>query len=396
MFGKKNKKDTKIEKVFDSSSEAENAENNEVQSSEDVKNMSDEEKLILGVDTQDENELTEAQKEKLEDLSNVKDKLSRLLKSSNIEIVDENFGDEYEAGTSSGGEGKQQQDYDSLKDLYGTGDANKKKELTLTIDDYDYTYTGQYLDEFDVSHLKIKRIRLQNKYAKKIKKIALIASICLVVIGGAVAAFLLTREKPVYLKSISLNQESGKYFINDYFDYAGLYILAEYSDGRIERIKLDSSHLKDKVGNISQDGDDLKFTGTQPASLTFTYGGQSVDYSVVVTTKEPSGLAAVYSSGLFNLNAGDKISKDNLKLLIKYANFNPTFYDYNGDNTVIEIMGNRCSYDSASGAFIASESTKPDVAGELSSAVIRIVYGGFELQITDVAGQSFVETAVSE
>ena len=65
MFGKKNKKDPKIEKVFDSSSEAENAENNEVQSSEDVKNMSDEEKLILGVDSQDENELTEAQKEKL-------------------------------------------------------------------------------------------------------------------------------------------------------------------------------------------------------------------------------------------------------------------------------------------------------------------------------------------
>ena len=394
MFGKKGKKDPKIEKVFDSSSDTENAENNEAQNSEDIKNMSDEEKLILGVDHNDEDELTEAQKEKLEDLSNVKDKLSKLLKSSNIEIVDENFGDEYESGSSGGGEGKQQQDYDSLKDLFGTGDANKKKELTLTIDDYDYTYTGQYLDEFDVSHLKIKKIRLQNKYAKKIKKIALIASICLTLIGGGVAAFLLTREKPVYLKSITLNQEAGKYFINDYFDYAGLYILAEYSDGRIERIKLDSSHLQtdQNVGNIAQKGDDLQFTGTQPAALTFAYKGKTVVYNIVVTNKEPSGLAAIYSNGLFNLDVGDEISQDNLKLLVKYSNFNPTYFDYNGGNTVIEINGSACTYDAAKSAYIVSRSTKPATPGELSTAVIKIIYGSFELQITDVVGQSFIET----
>ena len=97
-------------------------------------------------------------------------------------------------------------------------------------------------------------------------------------------SFLLTREKPVYLKSITLNQEAGKYFINDYFDYAGLYILAEYSDGRIERIKLDSSHLQadQNVGNIAQDGDNLQFTGTQPAALTFAYNGKTVVYNIVV------------------------------------------------------------------------------------------------------------------
>ena len=44
MFGKKGKKDPKIEKVFDSSS---GEENNEVQNAEDVQNMSDEEKLDL-------------------------------------------------------------------------------------------------------------------------------------------------------------------------------------------------------------------------------------------------------------------------------------------------------------------------------------------------------------
>ncbi len=387
---KKGKKEPKIEKVFDNSSDAEM---NEAQNAENSQNMSDEDKLILGVDSKNENELTEAQKEKLEDLSSVKDKLSKLLKSSNIEIIDENFGDEYESGSSGGGDGKQQQDYDSLKDLFGTGDAGKKKELTLTIDDYDYTYTGQYLDEFDVSHLKIKRIRLQNKYAKKIKKIALIASIALVVVGGAVAAFLLTREKPVYLKSISLNQEQGTYFINDYFDYSGLYILAEYSDGRVERIKLKSTHLQDKVGNIAQEGDDLQFTGTQPASLTFGYGGKTVAYSVVVTNKQPSGLKANYTGGLFNLEAGDEIDKKVLKLFVKYSNFKPTILNYNGDNTTIYINGSLCTYDSNKSAFIASVGTKPAVEGDLSSAVIRILYGGYEIQITDVAGQSVVETA---
>ena len=392
MFGfKKGKKEPKIEKVFDSSSDAENSEFGESKLEKDVQDMSDEEKLILGVEDKNENELTEAQKEKLEDLSNVKDKLSKLLKASNIEIIDENFGDEYESSSSASGEGKQQQDYDSLKDLFGS-DAGKKKELTLTIDDYDYTYTGQYLDEFDVSHLKIKRIRLQNKYAKKIKKIAIIASVCITLVGSGIAAFLLTREKPVYLKSITLNQEAGTYFINDYFDYSGLYILAEYSDGRIERIKLNASHLKDKVGNIAQDGDDLQFTGTQPASLTFGYGGKLINYEVVVSTKSPSGLAAVYSEGLFNLIVGDEINENNLKLLVKYSNFNPTFFDYDGDNTIIEIDGVRCSYDSTKSSFIVSKSTKSSVAGERSSAVIKIIHSGFELQISDVEGQSFVET----
>ena len=392
MFGfKKGKKEPKIEKVFDSSSDENNSDIDETKIEKDIQEMSDEEKLILGVDDKNEDELTEAQKEKLEDLSAVKDKLSKLLKASNIEIVDENFGDEYESGSSVSGEGKQQQDYDSLKDLFGA-DGTKKKELTLTIDDYDYTYTGQYLDEFDVSHLKIKRIRLQNKYAKKIKKIALIASICITLIGSGIAAFMLTRKKPVYLKSISLNQEMGTYFINDYFDYSGLYILAEYSDGRIVRIKLNSSHLKDKVGNIAQNGDDLQFTGTQPAFLTFGYGGKFINYEVVVSSKVASGLAAVYSDGLFNLDVGDEISQKNLKILVKYSNFNPTFLDYNENNTIIEIDGVRCSYDATMSAYIASKSTKPTVSGERSSAVIKIINGEFELQITDIEGQSFVET----
>ena len=109
MFGfKKGKKEPKIEKVFDSSSNAENADIDELKPEKDVQEMSDEEKLILGVDDKNENELTEAQKEKLEDLSTVKDKLAKLLKASNIEIIDENFGDEYEASSAVSTEGKQQ------------------------------------------------------------------------------------------------------------------------------------------------------------------------------------------------------------------------------------------------------------------------------------------------
>lgn len=393
MFGKK-KKEPKVEKVFDDASNEETAEHS-VEEQDVHEHMSDDDKLILGVDKKSsKKELTESQKKQMEDLGSVKDKISKILKSSNIEIVDENFGDEYESGGGEDSDEKKQQDYDSLKSLFGDGDKKGSKELTLTIDDYDYTYTGKYLDEFDMMHLKnIKRIRLQNKYAKKIRKIALIASLVLVVIGGAVTAFLLTREKPVYLKSISMNQLEAKYYINDYFDYSGLYIIAEYSDGRKERVKLDSSHLLDVTGNYVQTANSLQFTGTRPATLRFTYGGQVVDYSITVEERRKSGFAAVYTDELFNLSVGDSINSDNLRLLQKYTNFNSTYFDYDGSTVSIAINGSSCLYDAQTKSFKASQSTKPATAGEDSTATITITYSGYTLEIKYVEGVSFVETA---
>ena len=56
--------------------------------------------------------------------------------------------------------------------------------------------------------------------------------------GGGVLAFFLTREQPVYLKSVTLNQTERSYYLNEVFDYTGLYFIAEYSDGRKENIEL--------------------------------------------------------------------------------------------------------------------------------------------------------------
>lgn len=379
MFGKKKKKEPKVEKLIDDVSETENKEVEGVEEnkvSQENAEISDEDKLILGVDSPNEDELSESQKRQIEQLGSVKDKISKILKSSNIEIVDENFGDEYESGSGTTSDAKKQQDYDSLKSLYGGADDKKGKELTLTIDDFDYTYTGQYLDEFDMVHLKnIKRIRLQNKYAKKIKKIALIASLVLVVVSGGLAAFFLTRETPVYLKNISLNQSTGNYYVNDYFDYAGLYILAEYSNGVVQKIKLNPSHLQDKIGNVVQSSDgSIYFDGVKPAELIFGYGGKTVSYAVTVENKRESGIAAVYSDGLFNLEQGDLINEDNLKILIKYSNFKPTYVEnYNDSNFRVLINNTECQYDYDKKGFVAHTSTKPTVVGENSSAVITII-----------------------
>lgn len=393
MFGKK-KKEPKVEKVFDDASNEQKEALTETEVVENQENMSDDDKLILGVDKKnDKKELSENQKKQMEQLGSVKDKISKILKSSNIEIVDENFGDEYESGSGGTSDEQKQQDYDSLKALYGDKDSKGGKELTLTIDEFDYTYTGKYLDEFDMMHLKnIKRIRLQNKYAKKIRKIALIASLVMVVIGGALAAFFLTREQPVYLKSISLNQSEESCYINDYFDYDGLYIIAEYSNGVTERIKLKSSHLVDITGNFVTSGEDIQFTGTLPATLKFSYMGQVVNYSVTVVNRQQSGLAAIYTEGLFNLDEDDNINSDNLKLLHKYSNFNSTFFDYNNSNVKIFINGQECSYNLQEKAFKASQSTKSSVAGQNSTAEITVVSGDFSLKITHVDGVNFVET----
>jgi hypothetical protein len=196
----------------------------------------------------------------------------------------------------------------------------------------------------------------------------------LIVAGAGVAAFFMFRKTPVYLKSISLNQLEGNYYVYDDFNYDGLYIIAEYSDGRKERIKLTPNHLIDKVGNINvgSDGETLQFTGTIPATLTFAYGGKTVDYSVIVNNKRASGLKAKYTEGLFNLDAGGLINSSNLKLLQKYSNFNSTYFDYTGDDVDIFINGTKCQYDSQKESFIAAETTKSAVVGDLSSAIITI------------------------
>lgn len=401
MFGRK-KKEPKVEKLVNNASESENqeAEGLEESQQEQVKEMSDDDKLILGIDTSNEDELSESQKKQIEQLGSVKDKISKILKSSNIEIVDENFGDEYDSSSGATSDAKKQQDYDSLKSLYGGADEKKGKELTLTIDDFDYTYTGQYLDEFDMVHLKnIKRIRLQNKYAKKIKKIALIASIVLIVVSGGLAAFFLTRETPVYLKNITLNEDSGSYYVNDYFDYAGLYILAEYSNGHVEKIKLKPSHLQQKFGNVVETAEGgIYFDGVKPAELVFGYRGKTVTYAVTVENKREVDLAAIYSEGLFNLSQGDLINEKNLKLLVKYSNFKPVFVeDYDDDDFDIYIGNEKCEYDHERKGFIASSSTKPLVSGEQSSSVITVVskvysddYDYFSVEIRHVAGEYLV------
>ena len=100
---------------------------------------------------------------------------------------------------------------------------------------------------------------------------------------------------------------------------------------------------------------------------------------------------AIYSDGLFNLNAGEEINDDCLRLLNKYSNFNPSYVALD-NNFSIYIDDELCSYDSVNKCFIASKSTKPAVVGELSTVTIRIETGKYSLTITDVAGQNLVQT----
>ena len=163
MFGfgkkKKNKKDSSLDSEIDEKS-----------NSQDIEEPTDQAPIdnIQPEDSEEpEVELTESQKEKKEKLDSVKSKISKILKSSNIEIIDENIGDEYDDDEISESEKQKQQDYDSLKAIFGKDDKNKKQELTLTIDDFDYTYIGKYVDEYDLMHRKnIKKIKLPSKYGK--------------------------------------------------------------------------------------------------------------------------------------------------------------------------------------------------------------------------------------
>ncbi len=385
----KKKKQPKIEKVFEGSSKEE-------QLSVDENKISDKSAVdeFLGLSPNDiieepDDGLTDYQRGQKEKLETVKSKISQILKSQNIEIVDENFGDEYDT---SGGEKtaeKSQQDYDSLKEIFG--DKKRKQELTLTIDDFDYTYVGQYIDDYDLIHMKnIKRIKLKRKYPKWMKK-ALIASSLVVVIGvGVFLGVFLTRQVPVTLKSVSLNQTQNNYYVSEVFDYTGLYLIAEYTDGSTKKIKLNKSYLNlggvlGRVEHVGSDGRDIQFLNGTIAYLPFTYTeGEksfSVTYTVNIHKKVEDGLECVYTNGLFNLQAGDYITDAVLKTFVDYGNYGKTQIKLSNSNLEIYVNDEerKLTYEQGAGFKLISDLTQ--------SSKILVVYNydsssKIELEIT--------------
>ncbi|MBQ8452114.1 MAG: hypothetical protein IJ538_05045 [Clostridia bacterium] len=369
LFGKK-KKQPKIEKVFEDSSKTDES----VSSAEKEADAA----IIpeLKEEENPEEKLSDAQRNKIEKLDNVKDKISKILQSSNIEIVDENFGDEYESG-GAGGDDQQQQDYDALKALFGGKDKGKTQELTLTIDDFDYTYTGQYVDEFDLMHVKsIKKIRLQRKHSKHFKRF-IIAAVLVVLIGvGAFLGYYFTRQTPVVLASVQLNQTEHDYYQNDKFDYTGLYFILKYSDGKTTNVKLNDSFRTNIIGQYTS-SDGIIFTGNagSTVTLTFTYESSSVQYVVNIKQKQISGISAIYTNGLFNLNVGDVITEDYLKVLVKYANYGEEKLDMSSQIT-LNVDGTTISYNSTSKGFVLTNAVT-------SSSTIVINYATYNLQLTN-------------
>lgn len=335
----------------------------------------------------DESKLTEKEKAQREKLKNVQSKISRILQSNNIEIVDENIGDEYEAEESTDSDKQKQQDYDSLKALFGKDDKNKAKEVTLTLDDFDYTYTGKYVDELDLIHMKnIKRIRLQNKHKKLIKRLIMSAAIIAVLAIGIVVAINMTKETPVYLKSVSLSQTSQSYFMEETFDYTGIYIIATYSDGRVQRVKLSSRYLQrdNIIGYVNQKGDSLEFTGGTSATLPFSYGGFNVEFTVNIMVKIESGLTCKYTSGIFDLKSGDYITKDYLITMVDYSNYNSTRLDFADGEFDIYVMEDgrevKLAYEKANGYKVNSDLSKDSqIIVRYENMSVDLVYGEYSV-----------------
>lgn len=381
MFGKKkNKKEKKVEKIFADSQNENSEELVNPEQNENPQSELSEEEIMMGMTEADQEEdsgYTEFQKNKIEKLSSVRDKISKILKSSNIEIVDENLGDEYVSSDGTVDGVQTQQDYDSLKALFGGKDKGKGKELTLTIDDFDYSHTGQYIEEFDLMHLKgIKRVRIHKKHSKWVKRLSIAASIVAVIAVGIVLALQFTRKQPVVLTSISLNQSTGVYYVNESFDYSGLYIYANYSDGTVRKIKLENSHYADAVGGTNEiSGGEIKFKHTSTVNITFTYGGRSITYVAEVKNKVVDGLMVSYDDSIFMLELND---------VVKFEEHLMVFNIYR-DNDLTEILdlsvcrllvnGVEYGYNSAKGGFVLDSLTGP-----IDS--IKVKYGSeFELAL---------------
>ena len=390
MFGfgkkKKNKKDSSLDSEIDEKS-----------NSQDIEEPTDQAPIdnIQPEDSEEpEVELTESQKEKKEKLDSVKSKISKILKSSNIEIIDENIGDEYDDDEISESEKQKQQDYDSLKAIFGKDDKNKKQELTLTIDDFDYTYIGKYVDEYDLMHRKnIKKIKLPSKYGKILKKVAIIVVAIGILVGGIIFAVNFTAEPAYYLSSISLSQYEQSYFVNENFDYTGIYIYATYSNGKnsyTETISLKNDYYRASLSRGAFTADsrsNITFNQGTEAYLGFSYGGLTCTIKINIKTKIEESLTVKYTNGLFELSSGDTISNRNLFALIDYSNYNSELLELS--SLRIYVDGSALTYDITSRAFILTN----DIT---ESSIISIMYDDYTVTLTYIEGSRGINQVTSE
>lgn len=368
------KKEPKVEKVFKNEDEKTDVQIDEVETEEiSGSNIDD----FLGVEEAPEEKLSDKQKNKLEKINAVKSKISKILQSSNIEIVDENFDDDYESSDAPGV--ISQEDYDSLKSQYGAGGKDgKKKEVTLTIDDFDYTYVGQYLEEYDLMHMKnIKRVKIQKKKNPKLKKFLIAASVVLAIAGGAVAAFFFTKKTPVFLESVTLNQTSRSYYTDQSFDETGLYFIAQYSDGTIKRVKLEQTHFNSELstGKFERLGEEKKeivFVNNGTANLVFSYEGFNVNYEVTVKKKTETGLKAIYNEGIFKIQAGGVlIPRDLIWIFVKYEGIGEGYLGHSANNGIsIYVDGAKCEQNKD--GYIVQN-------GTTTGSQIIVKYGAYEL-----------------
>jgi len=341
LFFKKKKKKNEAEAVNDKVEES---------LDENVKPQVEENQVQL---EDDEIELTPRQKEKQEKLKSLEGKISKILQSNNIEIVDENAGDEYDTDDSqTDSDKKKQQDYESLKDLFGK-DSNKQQEVTLTIDDFDYTYVGKYVDEYDLIHMKhIKRIKLQNKHKKLIKRLIIAGVFVLALSIGGILTYNILKETPVYLQNVYLTQTSQSYFRDESFDYTGIYIVEEYSDGQLVYSKLGAGNLQSTIGYVEGFGGNIKFTGGNVATLYFQHKGfTNIEFIVTVMEKTENGLTSKYTEGLFSLKANDYITSKQMLNLIEYSNYNAQRLTFSNQDLHITVDGVELSYDKDNEGF---------------------------------------------
>lgn len=383
----------------------ESADENGTEPSEETSESEGEQIVVDGETLTQEGEseeLKELEREKQEQLDSVQSRISRILKNGSVEIVDENAGDIYEFGESSDKERKQQEDYDSLKALFGTEKA-KSLEITVVEDEFDYAYVGQYVDELDILHIKnIKHVKLQSKHSKAFKILTAAAVLVAVLVLAIVLPLVLLREKPVYLVSISLNQSEASYFVDEQFVFSGRYIIAKYSDGSSKRVQLSYNMLdRDSTyGSIIYSNGNVIFSsgGTSSvARLAFNYEGMSTVLEVTVKQKQIVGIGAT-SNELFNTpGTATFIGKDKLVVYVEYEQLGAQELEFSADIQVYVTGADAETYiGGANLTYNESMHSYQNISSGVSSEnAVWIVYMGYVLKLQASSDNQYCSTLLN-
>ncbi len=206
-------------------------------------------------------------------------------------------------------------------------------------DDDDSSSYGKYDSDLDFKlNRKLKKVKLplQKKYKALIGIMSVVVLIC-ACIGLGLGLY--KKPQEILLTNISITQPKlngtfvvdGKY-VNDYISYDNIYIICNYSDGKVKKVLLTKDMVTNLEGPINSSG---KFTSAGEVVANINYQGKQLKLKYIVSEKIIDSISIVCTNFAINSTSVDLTNK--LKVIVNYKNATSELVDINDCKFMVDV-----------------------------------------------------------